>query len=790
MKFIKKIVKSIWRFIKRYKYILGAIFISTFLLWFFCLPTKLFSDPTSTVLFDRSGNLLGASIADDGQWRFPYNSNVPHKYKTALIQFEDRSFESHWGVSIRGLSRAVYQNIKGARKVSGGSTITMQLMRLSRKGQDRNVWQKIVELFWATRAEWRYTKDEIIALYASNAPMGGNVVGLDAASWRYFGRAADDLTWAESATLAVLPNAPALIHPGRNRNELLAKRNRLLDRLYEVEEFDSITWQLSKLEPLPEKPHPMPFIAPQLMSRVINDGKKGQIIYTTIEMSLQERVNNIVQFHHERLRTNQIFNAAVLVMEVSTGEVLAYTGNVPELESEHGKDVDIIPAPRSTGSILKPFLYAGMLASGEITPEMLIQDVPTIMSGYSPKNYNLKYDGVIAANEALSKSLNVPLVRMLVKFGIPKFHYLLKKFDFTTITKAPSHYGLSLILGGAEATLWDLVSAYGMMARCLKQYPNYSNGINRKANYLLHHSSSSYENPIINPAACWYTFEAMKELSRPEEDINWELFSTSQQIAWKTGTSFGFRDAWAVGLTPNFVVGVWAGNADGEGRPGLIGREVAAPILFDVFSALPKSDWFSKPFDEMLEISICAKSGYRAGDACPVIHSKWIPKSCANTVACPYHDYLFLDESEQYLVNADCYDLSKALKKSWFILPAEAAYYYKNKDPNYKEVPPYFEGCSGSKKLTDVVILYPKDNSQIYVPLNFDEEKEKIIFEATHKQAKMKLYWHLDDKYLGMTESIHPIEFVPSIGNHALTVIDENGKTAMVEFVVLNKLNN
>ncbi|MBI3133556.1 MAG: penicillin-binding protein 1C [Bacteroidetes bacterium] len=772
---------------KRYRYILGSTFLIIFLVWLFCLPEQLFNDPTSTVLYDRNGNLLGATIADDGQWRFPQNDSVPYRFKTALIQFEDRTFENHWGVSIRGLSRAVWQNLKGGRKVSGGSTITMQLMRLARKGKSRNIWQKTVEIFWATRAEWRYSKDEILALYASNAPMGGNVVGLDAASWRYFGRPPYELTWAESATLAVLPNAPSLMHPGKNRNELMAKRNRLLDRLYAVGEMDSTTWQLSKLEPLPDEPHPMPMIAPQLMSRCINDGLKGQIIHSTIDMNLQVRVNDIVRFHHEQLRTNQIFNAAVLVMDVTTGEVLAYTGNVPELEEEHGKDVDMINAPRSTGSILKPFLYGGMLAGGEITPQMLIQDIPTVMSGYSPKNYNLKYDGIIPADAALSKSLNVPLVRMLTKFGVAKFQFMLHKLKFTTITKSPDHYGLSLILGGAEATLWDLVSAYGIMARGLNQYPNYMPGVNRKAHYNQENTTYTAELPVLDPAACWYTFEAMKELARPEEDINWEMYSTSQQIAWKTGTSFGFRDAWAVGLTPNYVVGVWVGNADGEGRPGLIGREVAAPVLFDVFSALPKSDWFSKPFDLMTEVDVCEKSGYRAGDYCEQTKKMWLPKTCLNTVSCPYHEIIYLDETGQFSVNASCYDMALAQKKFWFTLPAEAAFYYKNHDPNYQERPPYLDGCADEHELKELVILYPKHHSEIYVPLNFDEEREKVIFEATHKRPDMKLYWHLDETYLGFTENIHQWELIPSIGKHLLTLVDENGLTAAVAFDVVGK---
>lgn len=759
-----------------------------FFVWLFCLPDKLFNDPTSTVVFDKNGNLIGASIADDGQWRFPPSDSLPYRYKIALIQFEDRSFESHWGVSIRGLSRAFVQNIKGGKKVSGGSTVTMQLMRLARKKKSRSIWQKVVEIFWATRAEFSYSKEEILIMYASNAPMGGNVVGIDAASWRYFGRSSFDLTWAECATLAVLPNAPSLMHPGKNRDELLAKRNRLLDRLFEVGEIDSETLELSKLEPLPDEPHPMPMIAPQLMNRIIKDGKKGRIVHTTIDAGVQNRVNEIVSFHHEQLKGNEIHNAAVLVMETKTGNVIAYTGNVPNLEAEHQKDVDIISAPRSTGSILKPFLYGGMLAAGEITPEMLIQDIPTTMSGYSPKNYNLKYEGVVPANEAVSKSLNVPLVRMLTKFGVEKFHFLLKKLSITTLDKHPDHYGLSLILGGAEATLWDLVSAYGIIGRTLINAQQFSK----------HHPSIHYDkkdttfseySSMIDPGSCWFVLESMKEVARPEDDINWELFSSSQQIAWKTGTSFGFRDAWAVGLTTDYVVGVWVGNADGEGRPGLIGREVAAPILFDVFSSLPKSEWFSKPYAFLEAVDICAQSGYRSGQYCTDVQKKHIPKSSLNTTSCPYHEQFFLDETQRFVVNANCYDMSKAIAKNWFTLPAEATYYFKSHHPNYNEKPPFKDDCFEESGEKDLVILYPKNKSEIVIPLNFQEQREKVVLEATHIIPDMKIYWHLDEAYLGFTEKIHQQEITPKTGKHILTVIDEKGNSASVEFMVTETKN-
>lgn len=787
MNWIKKIVKRTWGFLKRYKYILSVCFVALFATWFFCLPEKLFKDPTSTVIIDKDGNLLGATIASDGQWRFPYNPDVPDKFKKAIIQFEDRSFESHWGVSLKGLARATYQNVSSGKKISGASTITMQLMRMSRKGKDRNVWQKIVEIFWATRAEWRYSKEEILALYTSNAPMGGNVVGLDAAAWRYFGRSPEALSWAETATLAVLPNAPSLMHPGKNRDALTAKRNRLLDRLYEVEDIDSITWVLSKMEELPEAPHPTPRLAPHLLARVIKDGHKGQVVKTSISASTQERVNNIVRFHHEHLKENEIHNAGVLVMEVESGNIISYVGNVPELSKDYESDVDMINAPRSTGSILKPFLYAAMLENGEITPRMLVQDIPTIMSGYSPKNYNLKYDGVVPANKAITRSLNVPLIRLLTKFGVPKFHHVLQQLKFTTIKKQPSHYGLSLILGGAEATLWDLVSAYGILARGINRYPEFGYNINKKASYHLTRPNKKLisEAPVFNAATSWFTLQAMKEVSRPEDDVNWELFSTSQQVAWKTGTSFGFRDAWAVGTNSKYVVGVWVGNADGEGRPGLIGREAAAPILFDVFSAIDQADWFSPPYDEMREVDICAESGHRASDACPNIQKEYIPKTCLSTEICHYHKHLFLDITNTYQVNSGCYEMDKANRHSWFILPAVAEYYYKNHNPNYHRPPEYMAGCGENTSTTSLAIIYPKTNSTVHIPLNFEEQLEKVVFEATHINESAKLYWHLDNTFLGETEDIHQITYQPETGKHTLTILDEKGNSDLVRFEVI-----
>ncbi|HTF06514.1 MAG TPA: penicillin-binding protein 1C, partial [Bacteroidia bacterium] len=479
---IKPYAKRTWdwfvAFIKTKKGKWITAFLILLTVWWFCLPAKLFSDPTSTVLLDRDGKLLGAKIANDGQWRFPERTTVPYKFAQCLIQFEDRQFYKHPGVNPVAIFRAVKQNVSNSKVVSGGSTITMQVIRMSRKNPPRTVWQKSIEIVMATRLEASYSKEAILAMYASNAPFGSNVVGIDAASWRFFGRSPEKLSWAESATLAVLPNAPSLIYPGKNQERLKDKRDRLLQRLVEAGIIDQPTCDLAVQEPLPGAPYPLPRLAPHLLDRASKDGHDGEIVESTIDLNLQERVNGVVQRHHSRLRANQIHNAAAIVIDVKTGEALAYVGNtsVPDgfavagTSDDHGYDVDVVNAPRSTGSILKPYLYCGMLTDGQLLPNTLVADVPTDIAGYNPENFDLAYDGVVPAHRALARSLNVPAVKMLQQYRVERFHNLLNKIGLTTVTRSPEDYGLSLILGGAEGKLWDLAGAYASMARTLNRY--------------------------------------------------------------------------------------------------------------------------------------------------------------------------------------------------------------------------------------------------------------------------------------------------------------------------------
>lgn len=761
-----------------------------FTIWYInCLPRELFDDSTSTVLLDKDGNLLGAKIADDGQWRFEAKRPVPEKFKTCILEFEDRNFYSHYGISFKGIGRALTQNIKNKKVVSGGSTITMQLARIMRKNPSRTIPEKILEMILATRMEIRYSKTEILQYYAAHAPFGNNVVGLDAASWRFFGRDPDKLSWAESATLAVLPNAPGLIYPGKNHQRLLEKRNRLLKRLYDGHKIDETTFQLSLKEPLPDKPLPLPQHAPHLLARLIKEGSKGQTIVSSIHLNLQKKAKELLQSHSQLLQENRIFNGSVMITSVKTGQVLAYVGNTHSPDAEQSSDVDCIVAPRSTGSILKPFLYAKSLEDGLITPTTLIPDVPTQFGTFSPKNFTLQYDGAVPANKALARSLNIPMVRLLNEYGLEKFHRGLKQLGLSTLNKPAKHYGLSLILGGAEAKLWDLSAAYTHMAQELRYKKAQPISMLSDTPAAARRKKQKNKKPFEIDRACIYsTFEAMVDVNRPDEDGNWRVFSSSQKIAWKTGTSFGFRDAWAIGVTPDYVVAVWIGNADGEGRPGLTGIKAAAPLLFDVFAQLPKSShWFNAPTEDMSSAMICTESGHRASELCPTTEKRMIPKTCMNTTACPYHQIVHLTLNGKQRVDSECEDVYHMKHVTWFMLPPLIEKYYKFNHPNYKELPNYKPECLSKISDRAMALLYPKPNSKIYVPVEIDGNLGRTIFEATHRNISTTVYWHLDDNYIGETKEIHQIALNPGIGKHKLMLVDENGITIQMKFEAIGK---
>ncbi len=764
--------------------------------YYFSLPDPLFKVSYATIVEDKQGNLLSASIASDGQWRFPQPDSVPDQFRSCITLFEDEYFDRHPGVNPVALLRAIRQNWQAGNIVSGGSTITMQVVRLAREGRPRTVWEKLIEILLAIRLELAYDKEEILTLYAAHAPFGGNVVGLEAAAWRYYGRGPEQLSWGEAATLAVLPNSPALIYPGKNQEFLRIKRNRLLDKLYDRGIIDALTCRLAQGEPLPGKPMALPALAPHLLTRIRKEGLSGRRIRSTLDIHRQQQVKEAVQRHYQRLKGNGIYNAAAVVLAVETGEVIAYVGNTEGGGKErHGSSVDIITAKRSTGSILKPFLYAAMLTEGSLLPYALVPDVPTFIRGFAPKNFDEGYDGAVPADEVISRSLNVPAVLMLRDYGVEKFHYLLKKTGMTTLSQPPGHYGLSLILGGAEATLWDLAGMYAGMARTMNHYfqlaepkrydkheffaPSYLKRNEKQPSLLSAHG-------MLSAGALWYTLEAMAKVRRPSNETGWEYYASSRKIAWKTGTSFGYRDAWAIGLTPEYVICVWVGNADGEGRPGLTGLTAAAPLLFDIVPLMPETDWFSYPASDMREAKVSRASGYRASLYCNDTVSMAIPQARQTAPLCAYHQRVHLDAGGHFRVSSHCESVGQMQHQSWFVLPAIQEWYYRQKNPGYRTLPPFRSDCDQAATRVELMqLIYPTQHARLYIPRELDGTEGKVVFEIAHRVPDTKVYWHLDGRYFGETQHQHQMGLQPAKGEHQLTLVDENGEVLEHTFEIL-----
>lgn len=741
----------------------GAIIVAgaILLLWLFCLPKDLFEGvPYSTVVTDKNGELLGARVADDGQWRFPMCDTLPEKFVTALIEFEDHRFYSHCGVSVPALARAMVQNVRNGRVVSGGSTITMQLVRLSRQ-KPRTLWQKGVEAFMATRLEMRYSKEEILNMYASHAPFGGNVVGIRAAMWRYLGDANAELSWAEAATLAVLQNAPSLIHLDKNREALLAKRNRLLVRLHEKGEISDDDYELAVEEPLIGNPYPMPQYAPHLVEHY-NQVAHGEQTTTHIDIALQQRVETLAARWSRELRLQNIQDLAIVVEEVATGQIVAYCGNSDMSYDRHGKWVDIARAPRSSGSILKPLLYAVALQDGVVLPTSLLPDVPTDFGGFVPKNFDGSYAGAIAADRALALSLNIPNVHLLKEYGVARFANTLQQSGFESLTRSADEYGLSLVLGGAEVRLVDVVSCYSKMAACYANttaYPDF---------------------PIRDRVALYHTFNAMREVNRPDQ-MDWRRAVSVQNVAWKTGTSYGSRDAWAVGVTPKYVVGVWVGNADGSGVAELTGARCAGPILFDAFGLLPYSEWFTEPLSTDGEkVKVCSHSGYRAGRYCTDTDEVLLPRNGVKSGVCPHCTEILVSLDGERRVT----DRSEPTRSEYyFALPPHMEHYYKQQHPEYIPMP---EITSSTTAVAEDAFhfIYPANGSIVAPAKQLDGTRGNIVCKIAHTSATAELFWHLDDSYIGSTTNVHNKPILPAPGYHTLTAVDSYGNRQSIYFIV------
>lgn len=746
------------------------------------IPSPLFQLSYSTVVVDEQGNILRAFLNEDQQWCFPpdYQLKIPEKLKTCILYFEDKYFFQHPGINPFSLFRSLFQNLYSGRVRSGASTISMQVIRLA-LSKSRTIPNKILEIFQALKLEFKYSKKEILQFYVNHAPYGGNIIGYQAASQKYFSKKPDHLTWSESAILAVLPNSPGLISPQSNRNELLKKRNSLLKTLLGKKIIDRETYLVSIQEPLARQFSPFFINAPHLSQTLKSQlNMKSGYIHTSIILKHQVRVEELVRQHLLFLQSQGIYNGAALVIETPNRKVRAYVGSQDFFDREYGGQNNGLISPRSTGSILKPFLYALAMDEGIILPQTLIKDVPSYFGSFSPSNASQKYAGLISAKDALIHSLNVPASRLLNTYGLHKFYLFLKSAGMTTLFRKPDEYGLTLILGGAEATLFDLAKLYCGLA-------NRGNFLPLALTRSDHPETTGTGFNMISPEACYLTLDMLKDVKRPGSEFYWEQYQSRHPIAWKTGTSYGQRDAWSVGVTPQWTIAIWVGNFNGEGNPNLSGASCAAPLMFDIFNYLPKSPrykWFDQSKINLKKVKLCLETGYIAGPHCPRTYWVKAPKSLNPLKTCPFHRTIFTTLDEKFQVCSLCWNPDEYKQINRLFYPPDVSQYLREKGMILSRIPPHKADCPGNSETKAMQIIYPVQRAKIWIPRDFDGKLQKITFKVAHRIKNRTVYWYIDDIYQGYTRRNHKRAFEMKKGWHRLDVIDSEGNRDQRKFFI------
>ncbi|MCF7800524.1 MAG: penicillin-binding protein 1C [Candidatus Marinimicrobia bacterium] len=759
---------------KRISLILAVVFL-IWLIWPMSYP---FPDNTSQLIRSSDGDLLRVTLATDDQYRFPpSNQPLPEKYRQAVLLWEDHRFYRHPGVDPIALIRAASSNIKNGHLVSGGSTITMQVARLAWP-KPRTYFNKLRECFTAVKLTRHFSKAEILKMYADHVPMGGNFVGVNTASWYYLGKSAQQLTWAEAALFAVLPNSPSMMNLEKDRRLLQKKRNRLINRLFQNHVINQATSRLAMEEPLPGHSGKFPFIAPHFTQKVLTRAPHKPDIITTLNSHLQNTVEQLADNYHTQLSVKGISNLAVLVAETRTGKVRAYIGSANWFDSTASGQVDGIQAARSTGSLLKPILAAMALDNGPFTMASLLQDIPTAYGTFIPKNADLTYRGMVSLEEMLLHSLNIPAVRLLKTIGIIPLYDLLHDAGLQDLFRSPDGYGLSLILGGAEARLAELVQLYLMLG---------NDGRPQSLVYLDGVDSEAETQPgnLVSAGASWLTLETLQNVTRPDVDFYWQNFSQQIPVAWKTGTSFGNKDGWAIGLNAQWTVGVWVGNFSGEGNVEIGGAKAAAPLLFDIINQITDPNatlWFEEPDLDLKSIEICSESGYPAGPNCSQKRLISVPLYTTKSGICPFHRQFILDKATGKAVCSQCWNGLQTERVTAFVLPPAAQRIYQRNGRTVDYIPQHLAACPTSSNQDRLEIVYPVNGISILVPRNFDGNYEQVVFQANSQVKDTRLFWLLDNCLIGETEHHHELAVDLKAGEHTLVIMDDEGFTRRVHF--------
>jgi len=752
----------------------------TFLLldWWFPFPFAALRRQPAVVVADRTGSPLRIFLPPDEQLRLPVSlRDVAPVFIQTLIASEDRWFYSHPGVNPFALMRAAWVNLRHGRIVSGASTISMQIARLA-EPKPRTLWAKGQEVFRALQLERRFTKQELLERYINLTPYGGNIEGIGAAAPVYFGKTPAQLSLGEAALLLVLPRSPNGYNPTRNPQAALAVRNRALQQAAIQRAFASEALADARRHPIPAPAWRPPFVAPHFCQLVMDRLPHAPKIVTTLDRRLQQIAETQVAARVASLRDHGISSAAVVVIENDSRAVRALVGSPDFFATPTQGQVNAAVARRSPGSTLKPFLYAMAMDTGRIIPDSYLLDIPTDFAGYVPENFDGQYSGLVTAREALVRSLNAPAVRLLAEVGLAEFHTLLQRGGLNTLDRPSTAYGLPLILGSGEVTLLDLTNLYATLA---------TGGIHRPVQMqLIEPTPAPTGERLFSPESAHLVTRTLTGLRRPDLPRAWHLTRDVPVVAWKTGTSYGHRDAWSLGFSARYTIGVWVGNTDGRGQKGISGADHAAPLLFDLFRVIEGGTAQLPRFEEaqLGAARICTQSHELAGPYCPLQITVPTLPGRSKLSLCSFHRRVFVDSETGEQLAGACLTKRPHTAAVITVYPAELLAWEQARGQVVASVPRLSPACADIPTNELLKITSPNPATPYHLRRDTPVEYQQIPLSVQGSASASRLYWYQDGTLIGSATPEARLLLPLQRGTHRLVVVDNTGRIDSLSYQV------
>ena len=727
----------------------------------------------STVITAADGSVLHCFLNTNQKWRFKTELNeITPLLKKTIIRKEDKYFRYHPGINVFAIGRAVFKNITRRKVTSGASTITMQVSRML-EPKERNYFNKIIEVFRAFQLEWHFSKDEILQMYLNLVPYGGNIEGVKTASVLYFQQEPEALSLAQVVTLSIVPNDPNGMRIGQNNSYILQKRNFWLKFFLKSGTFPPEEVKDALSEPLDAFRHEAPKNAPHLSLLLKRKYPGKAYINSWIHTEIQHKTEQLVYNYIHVIRNMNITNAAALIIDNKKKAVVTYVGSADFYNNDDDGQVDGVQAVRSPGSTLKPFLYALAVDKGLITPKFVIADVPINYNGYTPENYDGSYHGLVSIEKALALSLNIPAVKILDEYGKDNFLNKLIAAGFNTIREKQKKIGYSVILGGCGVTLQELANLFSTFSH---------KGIYIPA-VLCQNDTRVKPDSLFSPEASYMITSILCELKRPDFPSRFDNTYLLPKIAWKTGTSYGRKDAWAVGYNNNFTVAVWIGNFSGAGVPELNGSEYAVPLLFDIFNNIDYNhnyDWFMPP-DKLDFRLVCSETGLIPNDFCTnLVMDSYIPAVSSNQ-KCQHEKKVYTDPAGKISYCTSCLPESGYKTEYFYNYPAEVISFYEDQEIPYKKIPPHNPDCSRVYDENAPRIISLTDGIEYIL---YAKEKQQLMLRASCENGVKKIYWYLNNKFYKSAESGEKVFFTPNEGDIKISCTDDKGRNSNIRITV------